>query len=282
MPIALIIEDDSDAGETLASLLEERGWTTLHTLTGEEGLTVARSVNPDMIFLDVMLPDVEGYKICEQLKIDRRTNPIPIIMVTALSGPESRAQGLRVGADAYVAKPYSPQQLDEAISHGRQHREAIQAKKIDVAIKFDLASQQENLHAVNELFGMLLRNSNLDEHQASQLRTAMLEAGQNAIEWGNKHDITKSVTIRAEVGNGRIQIDVEDEGEGFNPRQIPHASGSADDPGAHFAVREMLGLREGGFGLQIVRGMMDEVRYNDRGNHVTMIKYLPTEEIKEE
>ena len=275
MPIALIIEDDPDAGETLASLLEERGWTTLHTLTGEEGLTVARSVDPDMIFLDVMLPDIEGFKICEQLKIDRRTNPIPVVMVTALSAPENRAQGLRVGADAYVAKPYLPIQIDDAIAQGKLHRETIQSKKLDVAIKFDLASQQENLQAVNELFGMVLRNTTLDEHQASQLRTAMLEAGQNAIEWGNKHDLTKIVSIRAEVGDGRIQIDVEDEGEGFNPRQIPHASGNDDDPGAHFAVREMLGLREGGFGLQILRGMMDEVHYNDRGNRVTMIKYLP-------
>ena len=274
MPIALIIEDDPDAGDTLASLLEERGWTTLHTLTGEEGLNVARSVAPDMIFLDIMLPDIEGFKICEQLKLDRRTNPIPVIMVTALSAPENCARGLRVGADAYVAKPYLPSQIDDAIAQGKQPREIIQSKKLDVCIKFNLASQQENLQAVNEIFGMLLRNTRLDEHQASQLRTAMLEAGQNAIEWGNKHDITKSVSIRAEVSDDRIQIDVEDEGEGFNPRQIPHASGNTDDPTAHFAVREMLGLREGGFGLQIVRGMMDEVRYNERGNRVTMIKYI--------
>lgn len=274
MPLALIIEDDPDAGETLATLLEQRGWTTARALAGEEGLHLAQSLSPAIIFLDLMLPDMDGYKVCAKLKMDRATNPIPVIVVSALTAPESQIEGLRVGADAYLFKPYLPDDLDVAIAKAREHEERIRTKTLELSIRFDLESRVENLHAVNELIGMLLRHSKMSEHEASQLRTAMFEIGQNAIEWGNKHDATKTVSISAEVSKDRIIIHVEDEGEGFNPRNIPHALADAEDPTAHLAVREMLGLREGGFGLQIVKGMMDEVTYNERGNKVTMVKHL--------
>jgi DNA-binding response OmpR family regulator len=274
MPTALIIEDHPDAGELLCDLLHERGFQTIHVGTGEEGLRQARENSFDVIFLDVMLPDLDGYRVCEQLKIDRNTNPIPIVLLTALSAHDHHVAGLRVGADFFIPKPYTVQQLDKTLAEIDEYRLRAQQEKLQFRVRFDLASRVANLHAVNELFGLLLRHATLTEKQAAQLRTAMLEVGSNAIEWGNKHDETKTVTITAEVREDRIEIVVEDQGEGFNPKQLPHAADGKDDPIAHMEVREILGLREGGFGIQIVRGMVDDVRYNERGNRVTLVKYF--------
>lgn len=281
MPTALIIEDDPDAGELLSALLEERSWKGIIATTGQEGLKLAKDIPLDAIFLDVMLPDTDGYRVCEQLKIDRETNPIPIVMLTALSAYDHQIAGLRVGADFFVPKPYSSKQLDDVLKEIEDYHEKALREKMHFRVRFDLASRVANLHAVNELFGLLLRHSTLTDKQAAQLRTAMLEVGSNAIEWGNKHDETKTVKITAEVREDRIEIVVEDQGEGFNPTQLPHAADGKEDPVSHLEVREMLGLREGGFGIQIVRGMVDDVRYNERGNRVTLVKYFAPKDTSE-
>jgi two-component system, OmpR family, response regulator len=97
--------------------------------------------------------------------------------------------------------------------------------------------------------------------------------GTNAIEWGNKYDLGKRVKMVLNFARDQVEIVIEDEGEGFNPKSVAHASdGDEEDPTKHFAVREMLGLREGGFGILISKGMVDDVKYNDKGNQVTLIK----------
>lgn len=274
MPVALIIEDDPDASELLAEILRRSGWTSRPAFTGREGLRLARETAPGIVFLDVMLPDMNGYEICQELKLDRRTNPIPIVFQSALSAESARARGLSVGAEAYVAKPYSEREIQQAVRDALRHRDAMRGDDLRVSIRFDVASQMENLHSVNDLFGCLLAHIDLSASEAARLRTALLEVGQNAIEWGNRRDAEKLVRIHARVWADRVEVEIQDEGEGFNPSELPHAAGGDDDPAGHFALRELLGLREGGFGMQIVRGLMDEVRYNARGNAVTLVKRL--------
>ena len=101
-----------------------------------------------------------------------------------------------------------------------------------------------------------------------------MEMGQNAIEWGNKHRSEALVTITYRLYADRVVIMVKDQGSGFDVENLPHAA-QAEDPIAHMDVREKLGLREGGFGMMISRGMLDELRYNDVGNEVTLIKRFP-------
>lgn len=275
MPTALIIEDDPDASLLLASLIEERGYRTVQTPSGEEGLKLARESEPDLLFLDIMLPDLDGYKICETLKLDRETNPIPIVMVTALSTPDNRLKGFRVGADAYVSKPYTPEDIDQAMKEALESRARVRNEHLDLFVHFDLASEAENLQAVNDLFGTFLHHSNFSEKEIHQLRTALLEMGQNAIEWGNRHDRDKLVRISTRVTPGTVEIRIVDEGPGFDPANIPHAAASgAEDPTQHFTVRQMLGLRDGGFGILITKGLVDEVHYNETGNAVTLVKRM--------
>lgn len=101
----------------------------------------------------------------------------------------------------------------------------------------------------------------------AKLRQAIYELGQNAIEWGNSGDVSKSVHIRLRCDERSLHLSVADEGQGFNPKKLPHAA-QEEDPIRHLEIREQLGLREGGFGILITRGLVDRMTYNATGNAV--------------
>jgi anti-sigma regulatory factor (Ser/Thr protein kinase) len=82
---------------------------------------------------------------------------------------------------------------------------------------------------------------------------------ENAVEWGNKRQKDLMVTIGYEVTDDYVKFVITDQGAGFDPTRCPHAA-SEDDPTAHLCMREKLGLRDGGFGMMITKGIMDEVR----------------------
>ena len=100
--------------------------------------------------------------------------------------------------------------------------------------------------------------------------------GQNAIEWGNRHRSEDLVDITYRIHADRVEMIVRDQGPGFDRSKLPHAA-TAENPVGHMGVREKLGLREGGFGLLITHGMVDEMRYNEAGNEVTLIKRFQPE-----
>jgi len=107
----LLIEDEQDVVDLLRYNLNRAGFTVSIANNGLEGLEKARDERPEIIILDLMLPEMPGEKVCKALKEDASTAAIPIIMLTAKSQPEERIQGLELGADDYVPKPFSPKEL---------------------------------------------------------------------------------------------------------------------------------------------------------------------------
>lgn len=107
----LIIEDEKNILELFRFNLDREGYKPFTAIDGEDGLNRAKRDNPDLIILDLMLPGVDGVEICKILKDDYKTSRIPIIMVTAKSQETDVVLGLELGADDYVAKPFSPKQL---------------------------------------------------------------------------------------------------------------------------------------------------------------------------
>ena len=101
----------------------------------------------------------------------------------------------------------------------------------------------------------------------------MRELGTNAIEWGHQKQVDRIVTITYRIDPEKVTIIIRDTGPGFNPRNLPHAA-QPDDPASHMMVRETLGLREGGFGILMAKGFVDEMRYNETGNEVRLVKYF--------
>ena len=276
MPKALIVEDDLDQAGWVAHLLTMRGYRVDMAHTGPDGLDAARHRPHDVILLDVMLPGADGFEVCRRLRADAATRTTPVVMVTALDGPPDRRRGYRVGANAYVTKPPTPEQLFAAIDSALAWRRDLDRGKVRGEIQIELPSEGPLLLDVNEFLTGICRETALPPEGIAHLRQAILEMGQNAIEWGNKQRAEALVTIRYRTFEDRVEVTIRDEGAGFDPSHVPHAA-SADDPVAHMDVREALSLREGGFGMMISRGMLDELRYNDCGNEVTLVKKFPAD-----
>ena len=110
---ALIIEDDADIAESVRYNLESAGFRAQVAVTGEQGLTLAldRSDAPALIILDLMLPGMSGMDLCRRLRKENQTRRTPIIMLTAKTSEADRVAGLDVGADDYIAKPFSVREL---------------------------------------------------------------------------------------------------------------------------------------------------------------------------
>ncbi|MFA4967527.1 MAG: response regulator transcription factor [Candidatus Margulisiibacteriota bacterium] len=111
MPKVLIIEDEKDIVQALEYNLKKEGFETSKAYDGIQGLKLATETFPDIILLDLMLPGMDGLELCRMIKKDKRTESIPIIMLTAKSGETDKIVGLEVGADDYITKPFSMREL---------------------------------------------------------------------------------------------------------------------------------------------------------------------------
>ncbi len=111
MPKILVVDDEPDAIELIKFNLKNAGYDVLTAADGDEALKKARAHSPDLIVLDVMLPEVDGLEVCKILRRDPRISATPIIMLTAKAAEIDRVLGLELGADDYVTKPFSPREL---------------------------------------------------------------------------------------------------------------------------------------------------------------------------
>lgn len=111
MPKILVVDDEPDAVELIRFNLKSNGYQVVTASDGSEALKMARTFSPDLIILDLMLPEVDGLEVCKILRLNPATSIVPIIMVTAKAAEIDRVLGLELGADDYVTKPFSPREL---------------------------------------------------------------------------------------------------------------------------------------------------------------------------
>jgi len=112
MPTILIVDDEEDIRDLISmNLLREKDYTVIEASDGLEALASAKAQSPDLIVLDLMLPGMDGFNVCKNLKESAKTKAIPIIMLTARGRLEERIGGLELGADDYLSKPFSPKEL---------------------------------------------------------------------------------------------------------------------------------------------------------------------------
>ena len=107
----LLIEDEAELSRVIKIRLEAAGFDTISAGDGEKGLEMAHKERPDLIVLDLILPNMSGFDVCRKLKIDKEYKDIPIIVLTAKFQPNDIRFGLAMGADAYITKPYESQEL---------------------------------------------------------------------------------------------------------------------------------------------------------------------------
>jgi two-component system, cell cycle response regulator len=111
----LLIEDSDTQGSQLKTSLENLGYEVKWAKSGMQGLTIARSSAPDLIVLDVIMDDMDGFAVCRWLKMHGSTRDIPVIMLTQRGELKDRVEGLHVGADDYLPKPFAPEELEARI-----------------------------------------------------------------------------------------------------------------------------------------------------------------------
>jgi DNA-binding response OmpR family regulator len=144
----LIVEDETTVRETLADNLRAEGFETLAAADGATGLNVAREQSPDLVILDLMLPELDGLSLC---RILRRHSDVPIIMLTARGTEMDRIAGLETGADDYVVKPFS---MGELLARVRaQLRRAGGEKRASAAVRLQSGNLTLDLVARRALLG---------------------------------------------------------------------------------------------------------------------------------
>jgi len=107
----LVVEDDPDIAELVVRYLDKAGYSTTRVSSGRDALDSVRTKPPDLMVLDLMLPHIDGLEVCRLLRANDKTAVIPIIMLTARADESERIVGLEIGADDYLAKPFSPNEL---------------------------------------------------------------------------------------------------------------------------------------------------------------------------
>lgn len=273
----LVIEDMPALQAHIAETLADLGDTVVvHKASdGREALQMIdqATVPYQLIMCDIIMPRLDGEAVLTELR--RRDYPAAVIMLTALGQDDMIVRCLRQGACDYLVKPVGIDELTAAAANALQHMPLV-GRSLEVEYDphgwFEVAGESDPaiLYKYRRFLG-LLDKFKIAEPAASEVRLALEELGRNAIEWGNHNDRAKKVRFGCRILPGKIIVYIEDEGEGFDPGHVPDPS---IDPIAHLEGRKAAGKRLGGYGIHLIKHLMDKLIYNARGNRVVAIKYL--------
>jgi hypothetical protein len=210
-------------------------------------------VRPDIVFLDLMLPDVNGYDICRALKGSRPTSAIPVVMVTARLAAENRVQGFRVGATDYVPKPYTPDQIFGAMARADAWRRRLEDGDDQGVIPLDAQGDVAALREISSLRTLLLERTCLSEEDTQRLDQVLLDLASRAVDWGCRNGIGHVATLHYHWENDVVVLTIRDE-SGWLEADSPRSSE--------------------GLGGVIARGRFDRVAYAEGDRKVVLTTLL--------
>jgi DNA-binding response OmpR family regulator len=256
----LIIDDDTgilDLFEELESFYNFKG---VRIDDGFKALEILEKDNSfDLIVLDLMLKGIDGFEICRRLKLDHRFFKIPLIMLTANDNPGNQLKGYRVGADGYVTKPFSPDNLFELIDTVvLERKNYMPHSKIDI----ELGCGIESIKDINRAISTIMATTSISKSEIADLQLCFHEICHNALEHGNKYDEFKRVFISITIDINKVQICVRDQGAGFKLSDIldPTESDNIYKPR--------------GRGIYLTKSLMDTIHVDENTKTVTFEKYI--------
>lgn len=272
-PSILVAEDDPAIRTVFTRLLEGAGYEVSAFANGQSALEKIESgARFDVAITDLHMPGVAGDELLKRLKV--KSPLTPVIVVTGVRDIEAIEECFRNDAYRYLRKPFTKDELLQLVRQALQEAAASSGRIGKVNrdqegwVELTAPSRQEYLDRFQEFCDAIL-DSRLDEKARNELKIAVQELGQNAIEWGNKLDRNSMIRVAWKLEKDRIVIRIADEGPGFDPKSIPDPT---IDPIATIENREKVGKRPGGFGIHLARRVMDRVTYNERGNVVFLEK----------
>ena len=273
----LVVEDDRVLRLALSGLLAGQH-TVEEAADGLEALEKLAARDFDLVLLDVGLPGMSGLDVLTRLRADGHGTPPRVVVLTADDTPETLLRAIRHQAYDYVVKPFPPSAITQIAA------KALAAPDDALAIQV-LSARPEwvellvpcSLDVADRLQNFMMRlDTGLADDVRESVGMAFRELLCNAIEWGGKLDASRHVRIACLRSKRMLLYRIADPGEGFRLEDLAHAaiSNAPDRPLDHAAVREQQGLRAGGFGLFLVKEMVDELLYNEARNEVVFVKYL--------
>jgi CheY-like chemotaxis protein len=276
MASVLVVEDDPQVRDLMCSVLAGAGLSTEAVGDGVEAVERTSSTRFDLVLLDLGLPRLDGLAVLDHLR--GLEFPPQTIVVTGDDAPETVLRAVRAQACRYVTKPVNPQALVELAREMLLRApagppiEVVSARPtwVELLVPCTLEAAERAEHFLDVL------KADLPEGVAESVSKALHELLLNAVEWGGKLDPGRRVRVACVRTPRLILHRIADPGPGFQFDELTHAavSNPPDRPTRHQQVREGLGLRPGGFGILMVKTLVDELVYNESQNEVILIKYL--------
>ena len=224
MPTALIVEDEPEANKLLSMLVQLRGYRTASAYQGSEALDYVRNRVPDVVFLDLMLPDLDGFQVCRSLKSSGTTCLVPVVIVTARVAAENRIESFGVGADDFVAKPYTPDEIFHALDYSNSWKTRIDASQVEGEVVLDDRDEGDTLRNLAQLRNHMLARSGLGL-EATKPITAAIKAIWSSVDLCSRRSSTAQVaTLSFELTNEFLTLIVCDQGE-----WLPRLNGVAEE-----------------------------------------------------
>lgn len=279
----LIVDKDQDAVRLLRETFQEETGKIDTATSGKQAreLLEGAGFGYDVVLLELDLEDTRGEDFLEWIKLNSPS--IAVIVISAEKSDDLLIRCLSKGASDFIEKPINPVAIASSVHlafRRRSHQESLGEMQAELHasdwIELTANTEIEYLGRIQR-FSEVLFSRRLPQKVVEDLRLAMEEFGRNAVEWGNKFSREKRFRINYCFFPDRVVLKFEDEGEGFNPTSVPDPS---KDPIAHLKRRQTEGKRPGGFGIFMMKRIMDEIFYNERGNICIMTKYLPKGEGK--
>ena len=271
----LVADDDRTTRFAISSILQEHGYAVTAVANGVEALRSIQQVDFALAFLDIWMPEMTGIEVLARVRV-RESQPKVIIM-TSDGTPEMVLRAVQEQAYEYLTKPFPPVEAVELAKRALDRNasppiEVISARPHWVELLIPCTRD-----AAERIQSFLLKlEADLPDEMRSKIGMAFRELVLNAVEWGGKLDPNRKVRIACVRSSRMLLYRVADPGPGFSFKTLAHAAVGqpADQPIAHAALREQLGIRAGGYGIAMTRALADELLYNEAQNEVIFIKYL--------
>jgi CheY-like chemotaxis protein len=277
-PKILIVEDDELLRELLRTVLSEEGYLVSCANDGAQALSELKITHFQLMLLDVWLPGINGLELLAE--VAQQLGSMRVVVMTQDKTPETLLSAIRQHAFDYIVKPFEVADMLELVRTTLASSEVPDIQVLSARPNWVELLVPCDLQAAGRIQGFMARLAvDLPDDVRNAVAQVFRELLTNAIEWGGKFDSKRSVRIAYLRARRMVQYRIADPGPGFQFEELKHAavSNPEEDPLQHTVVREQQGLRPGGLGIVIVRGLADELLYNERQNEVVFIKYLDDE-----
>lgn len=270
----LVVEDDRGLRLALTRLLAE-DFQVDDAGDGTEALARLQSHTYDLVLLDLGLPGMNGLDLLAQLPT---ASPSPkVVVMTADDTPATLLHAVRNRAWDYIVKPFPPATITDIVKKALAADGSLAIEVLSARPEWVELLVPCSLEIAERLQGFMMRlDADLPEEVRESIGYAFRELLCNAIEWGGKLDTNRKVRIAYLRARRMLVYRIADPGQGFKMDTLAHSAvhNAPDRPLDHMAVREEMGIRAGGFGIFMVRSMVDELLYNEAHNEVVFVKYL--------